>query len=108
MFSGSSNNPLADKVANHLGVEQGSCKIGQFPDGETNIEVKSSVRGKDVFIVQSTSPPVNDNLMELLLLISAIRKSSAQRITAVIPYYGYARQDRKVKARVPISAADVA
>ena len=93
IFGGSSNNKLSEKVANHLGVDLGKCKIGKFPDGETRIEVLNSVRGKDVFIVQSTSSPVNDNLMELMLTISTIRKASAQRITAVIPYYGYARQD---------------
>jgi ribose-phosphate pyrophosphokinase len=82
--------------------------VGRFNDGEVSIEVKDNVRSKNVYIVQSTSPPVNENLMELLLLVSTMRRASAKKIIAVIPYYGYARQDRKTAPRVPISAADVA
>lgn len=83
-------------------------QVSHFADGEVNVMVNENVRGKDVYIVQSTSPPVNESLMELLLMISTMRRASARKITAIIPYYGYARQDRKMQSRVPISAADVA
>ena len=108
LFTGNSNKPLALDIANHLGMSLGKIKVGHFSDGEVNVVINENVRGKDVYIVQPTSPPVNETLMELLLMISTMRRASAQKITAVIPYYGYARQDRKMQARVPISAADVA
>ncbi len=91
-----------------MGVKVANAKVGRFNDGEINIQILDNVRGKDVYIVQPTCPPVNDNLMELLLLISTVRRASAKQVTAVMPYYGYARQDRKTASRVPISAADVA
>jgi ribose-phosphate pyrophosphokinase len=106
IFTGNSNKPLANDIANHLGMSLGKITVGRFADGEVNVMVNENVRGKDVYIIQSTSPPVNETLMELLLMISTMRRASARKITAVIPYYGYARQDRKMQARVPISAAD--
>ncbi len=108
LVSGNSNKPLADAISNHLGVPitKGICR--RFADMEVFVEIQENVRGEDVFIVQSTSFPANDNLMELLILIDALKRASARRITAVIPYYGYARQDRKVGARTPISAKLVA
>jgi len=108
IFTGNANKPLADEIAKHLGIGLGKMKVGKFADGEVNVVVKENVRGKDVYIIQPTGPPVNENLMELLLMISTMRRASARKITAVIPYYGYARQDRKMTARVPISAADIA
>eukprot|EP01083_Nonionella_stella_P098585 277263_1 len=109
IFSGTANEELASQIANVLGTSLSSLKIGRYADGEIAIQILENVRGKDVFIVQPTCPPgVNDNLMELILLISTMRRSSAHSITAVLPYYGYARQDRKMRSRVPISAADVA
>lgn len=108
IFTGNSNTGLAEKVSKYLFKKLGSAKVNRFSDGEIQIEIKENVRSKDVFIIQSTCNPVNDNLMELLLMIDAMRRSSAQRITAVIPYYGYARQDKKVAPRVPISARLVA
>lgn len=108
LFSGNANRPLAVEIANQLDMHLGKISVGRFKDGEVNVAVNENVRGKDVYIVQSTSPPVNETLMELLLMISTMRRASARKITAVIPYYGYARQDRKMQARVPISAADVA
>jgi len=109
IFSGSANEELASQIADIMGTELSSVKIGRYADGEIAIQILENVRGKDVFIVQPTCPPgVNDNLMELILLISTMRRSSAHSITAVLPYYGYARQDRKMRSRVPISAADVA
>jgi ribose-phosphate pyrophosphokinase len=108
IFTGNSNRPLAHDVANQLGVSLGKITVNKFADGEVNVMVNENVRGKDVYIIQPTSPPVNETLMELLLMISTMRRASARKITAVIPYYGYARQDRKMQARVPISAADVA
>ena len=108
LVSGNSNKPLADSISAHLGVPitKGICR--RFADMEVFVEIQENVRGEDVFIVQSTSFPANDNLMELLILIDALKRASARRITAVIPYYGYARQDRKVGARTPISAKLVA
>ncbi|CAH0473776.1 unnamed protein product [Peronospora belbahrii] len=108
IFSGNANYELAANVAKLVGVQLGKITVERFADGEVNLMVHENVRGKDVYIVQPTCVPVNENLMELLLMVSTMRRSSARRITAVIPYYGYARQDRKMAARVPISAADVA
>ena len=108
IFTGNSNPGLAEKVSKYLFKKLGSAKVNRFSDGEIQIEIKENVRSKDVFVIQSTCNPVNDNLMELLLMIDAMRRSSASRITAVIPYYGYARQDKKVAPRVPISAKLVA
>jgi len=108
VFSGNGNRALALEITQHLGISLGKATVGKFADGECNVCIKENVRGKDVYIVQPTCPPVNDNLMELLLMVTTLRRASARRITVVIPYYGYARQDRKMQARVPISAADVA
>ena len=108
LFTGNANKALAQDIANHLGMNLGKINVSHFADGEVNVMVNENVRGKDVYIVQPTSPPVNETLMELLLMISTMRRASARKITAIIPYYGYARQDRKMQARVPISAADVA
>lgn len=108
IFSGNANPRLAQEVCDCLGIPMGKAKIGRFSDGEVNIQILESVRGSDVFLIQPTSPPVDENLMELLVMIDALRRASAGRITAVIPYYGYARQDRKVQPRVPITAKLVA
>lgn len=108
LFSGTSNRKLALDIASYLDISVGAASISQFNDGEWNIRIKESIRGKDIYIVQSLCNPVNDSLMELLLLIATFKRGSAKTITAVIPYYGYARQDRKLCSRVPISAADVA
>ena len=108
VFCGNSNPALAEEICSQLYMKLGDCSVGHFADGECSISVYEPVRGKDVFNVQSTSKPVNDNLMELLIMIDAMRSASAGRITAVIPYFGYARQDRKAKSRDPISAKLVA
>jgi ribose-phosphate pyrophosphokinase len=108
IFAGNSNPLLAQKICDYLGIQIGKAKIGKFSDGEIQIEVDENIRSKDVFLLQSTCCPVNDNLVEMLLMIDALKRSSARRITAVIPYYGYARQDKKVAPRVPISARLVA
>lgn len=108
LFTGNSNRSLAQEIARYLKVHLGKAMVGRFPDGEVNIKIEENVRGTDCFVIQPTSAPANDNLMELLLLIDALRRSSAARITAVIPYYGYGRQDRKAEPRVPISAKLVA
>jgi ribose-phosphate pyrophosphokinase len=108
IFTGNSNPALAREVCEHLGVQLGQAEVGRFPDGEVVVEVRENVRGGDCFVLQSICTPPNDNLMELLLLMDALRRASAKRITAVIPYFGYARQDRKVAPRVPISAKLVA
>lgn len=108
IFSGNSNPVLARKICGYLGMELGGAKVKRFSDGEIQIEINENVRLKDVFIIQSTCAPVNDNLVELLLMTDAFKRASARRITAVMPYYGYARQDRKVAPRVPISAKLVA
>eukprot|EP00924_Labyrinthula_sp_SR-Ha-C_P005984 maker-scaffold_14-snap-gene-11.49-mRNA-1 protein AED:0.01 eAED:0.01 QI:63/1/1/1/1/1/2/37/427 len=108
IFCGNANPELAKEIAKELNTELGSALVEKFEDGEVNLIVHENVRGKDIYIVQPTCSPVNENLMELFLMISTLRRASARRITAVIPYYGYARQDRKMQARVPISAADVA
>ena len=104
LFSANANYALAEEIAEYIGVPVGLASIKNFADGEIALELKESVRGADVFIVQPTSAPVNDHLMELLIMIDAARRASASRITAVIPYYGYARQERKTKARDPITA----
>lgn len=104
IFSGSSNRPLFEKVCEHLELTPGQMTVEKFPDGESFCRIEEDVRGKDVFIVQPTCRPVNDTLMELLVIIDSIRRASAARITAVVPYFGYARQDRKDEGRVPISA----
>jgi len=108
LFGGSSNPILTQEVCNYLGINQGKMTATTFSDGETQIEIHENIRGMDVFILQSTCIPVNDHLMQLLIIMDALRRASAKRITAVIPYYGYCRQDRKVKPRVPISAKLVA
>ena len=108
LFSGNGNKPLAEAIAKELKLELGNIEVGHFSDGETNVHIGETVRGRDVFIVQSTSAPVNENLMELLICIDALRRASAGRITAVMPYFGYARQDRKARPRDPITAKLVA
>ncbi len=108
IFAGNSNPVLTRKICEYLKVPLGGAKVKTFSDGEVQIEINENVRGKDVFIVQSTCRPVNDNLVELLVMIDAFKRSSARRITAVVPYYGYARQDKKVAPRVPITAKLVA
>ncbi|MBI5611854.1 MAG: ribose-phosphate pyrophosphokinase [Gammaproteobacteria bacterium] len=109
VFTGNANPALAERAAQHLGIPLGKVQVGRFSDGETLVEIMDNVRGRDVFIMQSTCAPTNDNLMELLVMMDAARRSSARRVTAVIPYYGYARQDRRPRtARVAITAKLVA
>ena len=108
IISGNSNQELAEKIAEYIGVKVADCQVTTFSDGEISVNMNETVRGCDVFVVQSTNNPVNNNLMELLIMIDALKRASAGRITAVIPYYGYARQDRKAKARDPITAKLVA
>ncbi len=108
IFSGNSNQALAEAICRHMGAQLGNAESGAFSDGENYVSIYETVRGSDVFVVQSTCSPVNDNLMELLIMIDALRRASAGRITAVVPYFGYARQDRKAKPRDPISAKLVA
>ncbi len=108
IFSGNAYPKAAEEIAKSLGLPVGKCTVGHFADGEVSVSLEESVRGSDVFIVQSTCNPVNDNLMELIIMIDAFKRASAGRITAVMPYFGYARQDRKAKARDPISAKVVA
>ncbi|OIO81519.1 MAG: phosphoribosylpyrophosphate synthetase [Candidatus Omnitrophica bacterium CG12_big_fil_rev_8_21_14_0_65_43_15] len=108
IFSGNANPQLAKEICKFLNIKLGSAFIGKFSEGEVRVRLGENVRGKDVFIIQPTCPPVNDNLMELLVMVDAVRRSSAKRITAVIPYFGYARQDRKDMPRVPITAKLVA
>ena len=108
LIAGNACPELADDIARELSTTRTEARVGRFPDGEIDVQITSNVRGADVFLVQSTSPPVNDNLMELLILIDACRRASATRITAVIPYFGYARKDRKDEGRVPITAKLVA
>ncbi len=104
IFAGNSNPMLSDEVVRRLDVPLGRCAVSRFSDGEVNVEIGENVRSSDVFVIQSTCRPANENLMELLVMIDALRRASADHITAVIPYYGYARQDRKAKPRTPISA----
>jgi ribose-phosphate pyrophosphokinase len=108
IFSGTANEPLARAICKSIGMELGRCDIKPFPDGETFVKIEENVRGEEVFIIQPTSPPTNHNLMELFIMIDALRRASAKRITAVMPFYGYARQDRKDQPRVPITAKLVA
>lgn len=108
IFTGNSYPELAEDIANVLGLKVGDSQVGSFSDGEISVNIGETVRGIDVFVIQPTSAPVNDNLMELLIMIDALKRASAGRITAVMPYYGYARQDRKAKARDPITAKLVA
>jgi ribose-phosphate pyrophosphokinase len=109
VFSGNANRPLAENVVSYLNMSLGKATVGRFSDGEVLVEIMENVRGKDVFIVQPTCAPTNDNLMELLVMVDALRRASAYRITAVIPYFGYSRQDRRPRsARVPITAKVVA
>jgi len=108
IFGGTASAVLTDRVCAYLKISRGRAAVSRFPDGETLVKVEEDVRGKDCFVVQSTCPPVNDNLMELLIFIDCLRRASAKRITAVIPYYGYARQDRKSEGRTPITAKLVA
>lgn len=108
IIAGNASKELAQKVADYIGVPMAKCEVGTFSDGEISVNISETVRGCDVFVIQSTNSPVNDNLMELLIMIDALRRASAGRVTAVIPYYGYARQDRKAKARDPITAKLVA
>src|SRR5438874_4436899 len=108
LFSGSAHPELAKEIAQHLGLPMGQCRLRRFPDLEVSFQIDENIRGTDVFVIQPTSSPVDEHIMELLIMIDAFRRSSAARITAVLPYYGYARQDRKDKPRVPISAKLVA
>lgn len=108
IFALNSNKPLAEKIADKVGVKLGKSDVKRFSDGEIQINIDESVRGKDVYLVQSTSAPVNDNLMELLIMIDAVKRASARSVNLVMPYYGYARQDRKTRAREPITAKLVA
>ena len=108
IFALNSNRPLAEKIAEHVGVELGKLSVDRFSDGEIQINIEESVRGDSVYVIQSTSAPVNDNLMELLIMVDALRRASAKTINVVMPYYGYARQDRKARSREPITAKLVA
>ena len=108
VFSGNANRPLAEEICQHLGIEIGQANTSRFSDGEFNFQILENVRGEDCFLVQPTCPSVDENMMELLIMLDAFRRSSAKRVTAVIPYYGYARKDRKDRPRVPISAKLVA
>ncbi|MGZ8899892.1 MAG: ribose-phosphate diphosphokinase [Limisphaerales bacterium] len=108
IFAGTSNQPLAKSICKSIGIELGKCTVSAFPDGETFVKIEENVRGEDVFLIQSTSPPTNHNLMEMFIMMDALRRASASRITAVLPFYGYARQDRKDQPRVPITAKLVA
>ena len=108
LFSGNANRPLAEEIAQHLRMRLGDADVSRFSDGEVYVQINENVRGEDVFVIQPTCPPVNDTLMELLVMMDALKRASARRITAVLPYYGYGRQDRKVMPRVPITAKLVA
>src|SRR3989339_2056230 len=104
VFSGTANPKLSQEVCNFLKIPLGNIEVGRFPDGEIRIKINQNVRNCDVFIIQPSSTPANENLMELLIIIDALRRASVERVTAVIPYFGYSRQDRKAEPRVPISA----
>ena len=108
LLAGNANRPLAEEIARELGLPMADAEVSRFSDGEVFVQINENVRGADVFVIQPTCPPVNDSLMELLVMLDALKRASAQRMTAVLPYYGYARQDRKVQPRVPISAKLVA
>ncbi len=108
VFTGNANRPLAESICRHLDIPLSTAEVKRFSDGEIFVEIKENVRGRDIFLIQPTCPPVNDHLMELVIMVDAMRRASARRITVVIPYYGYARQDRKVAPRVPITAKVVA
>jgi ribose-phosphate pyrophosphokinase len=108
VFSGNANRPLAEEICQHLRIEIGKANTSRFSDGEYNFQILENVRGEDCFLVQPTCPPVDPNLMEMLIMLDAFRRSSAKRITAVVPYYGYARKDRKDRPRVPISSKLIA
>ncbi len=108
VFTGNAHRKLAEDICGYLGIPLGDALVGRFSDGEIRVKINENVRGKDVFVIQPTCPPANDNLMELLIMIDALKRASAKRITAVMPYYGYARQDRKDQPRVPITAKLVA
>ncbi|RMX06379.1 ribose-phosphate pyrophosphokinase [Corticibacter populi] len=109
VFTGNANPCMAEEIATHLGISLGAAHVGRFSDGEVTVEIKQNVRARDVFVVQSTCAPTNENLMELLIMVDALKRASAERISAVIPYFGYARQDRRPRStRVPISAKVVA
>lgn len=108
VFTGNANRPLAESICQHLDIPLSVAEVRRFSDGEIFVEIKENVRGRDIFLIQPTCPPVNDHLMELVIMVDAMRRASARRITVVIPYYGYARQDRKVAPRVPITAKVVA
>lgn len=108
LFSGNANKVLSRQIADYLGVPLGQVSLGQFPDGEISCKINEDIRGRDVYLLQPTCPPVNDNLMQLLVLIDSCKRASAERVTAVLPYFGYARQDRKDEGRVPITAKLVA
>ena len=108
IFSGTAHPALADRICAHLGVKRSDATVNPFPNGETFVKINENVRGSDMYIVQPTCPPTNHNLMELLIMVDAAKRASAERITAVIPFFGYARQDRKDQPRVPITAKLVA
>ena len=108
VFSGTANRDLAEQICKYIGIPLGKATISSFPDGETYVKIEENVRGRDVFLIQPTCPPTNEHLMELLIMVDAARRASADRITAVIPFFGYARQDRKDKPRVPITAKLIA
>ncbi|GBE13659.1 ribose-phosphate pyrophosphokinase [bacterium BMS3Bbin14] len=108
IFSGNANRKMAEEICSYLGVPLAAAEVKKFSDGETSVDIGENVRGQDVFVIQPTCPPVNDHLMELIIIVDALRRASARRITAVMPYYGYGRQDRKVRPRVPITAKVVA
>ena len=109
LFTGNANPALAREIASHLGIELGKAAVGRFSDGEVQVEIQQNVRARDIFVVQPTCAPTNENLMELCIMVDALKRASARRVTAVIPYFGYARQDRRPRStRVPISAKVVA